>query len=275
MQQYTQITEIKEYLRKQQSGGARIGLVPTMGYLHEGHLSLIRRAVRENDITVVSIFVNPIQFGPNEDLAKYPRDLEKDLKLIQETGAAVVFIPSTDEMYGADFQTYIRVEKITKTLCGASRPGHFQGVTTVVSKLFHIVRPDQAYFGQKDVQQALVIKKMVQEIVVCPIVREVDGLAMSSRNVFLNVEERQQAVVLYQALRAAQNLIRQKETDAQIVKKYIAEMIHSKPLANIDYIAIVSVESLQDIHNISSAVLIALAVKFGNTRLIDNIMMEV
>jgi pantoate--beta-alanine ligase len=277
MQQFTQITEIKEYLRKQQSGGARIGLVPTMGYLHEGHLSLIRRAVRENDITVVSIFVNPIQFGPSEDLAKYPRDLANDLQLIQETGAAVVFIPSTNEMYGEDYQTYVQVEKITKTLCGRSRPSHFQGVTTVVTKLFNIVRPDRAYFGQKDAQQAFVIKKMMQdlnmdvEIIVCPIVRETDNLAMSSRNVYLNVEERQQAVVLYQALTVAENLIQQKEKDALIVKEHMTELIRSKSLANIDYIAIVNAQSLQDIRNISGAVLIALAVKFGTTRLIDNI----
>jgi pantoate--beta-alanine ligase len=281
MKQYTQITQIKEYIRKQQSAGASIGFIPTMGYLHEGHLSLIRRSVRETDITVVSIFVNPIQFGPTEDLAKYPRDLEKDRQLIQEIGAAVVFIPSTDEMYGEDYQTYVHVEKITKTLCGISRPNHFQGVTTVVTKLFNIVRPDRAYFGQKDAQQALVIKKMVHdlnmdvEIIVCPTVRETDGLAMSSRNAYLNVEERQQAVVLYQTLMTAKDLIRQKEKDALMIKKRMEDMIGNKPLANIDYISIIDALSLQDVSNISGMVLIALAVKFGTTRLIDNIMVEV
>jgi pantoate--beta-alanine ligase len=281
MKQYTRINEIKEYLRKQQAAGARIGLIPTMGYLHEGHLSLIRRAVRETDITVVSIFVNPIQFGPTEDLAKYPRDLEKDLQLIQKAGAAVVFVPSTDEIYGEDYQSYVRVEKITETLCGASRPSHFQGVTTVVTKLLNIVRPDLAYFGQKDAQQATVIKKMVKdlnmdvEIIVCPIVRETDGLAMSSRNAYLNAEERQQAVVLYQALMAAKNLIGQKEQDACVVRRLMEGMIRSQPLATIDYIAIVDAESLQERINISGTVLIAVAVKFGTTRLIDNIVMEV
>ena len=281
MKQYTQIKEIKEYLRKRQASGARIGLVPTMGYLHEGHLSLIRRAVRETEITVVSIFVNPIQFGPTEDLAKYPRDLERDLQLIQEAGATVVFVPSVDEIYGEDYQTYVRVEKVTETLCGRSRPSHFQGVTTVVAKLLNIVRPDLAYFGQKDAQQAAVIKKMVKdlnmdvEIRVCPIVREADGLAMSSRNAYLNAEERKQAVVLYQALTAAEDLIRQKEQDASVVRQRMEEIIRSQPLATIDYIAIVDAESLQEKMNISGAVLIAVAVKFGATRLIDNMVMEV
>lgn len=281
MRLFTTVVEIKEYLRRQQAAGKSIGLVPTMGYLHEGHLSLIRRAVAETDIPVTSIFVNPIQFGPSEDLGKYPRDLKRDQELIRETGAEVVFNPSMAEMYGTDYLTYVRVEKITETLCGVSRPGHFQGVATVVNKLFNIVRPDKAYFGQKDAQQALVIQKMVKdlnmdvEVVVCPIVREADGLAMSSRNTYLNAEERRQAGVLYQALLAAKAMIAQGERDAHRVKRHMEELIHRQPLANVDYISVVDPESLREITEISGAVLLALAVKFGATRLIDNLRVEV
>ena len=281
MRLFTTVVEIKEYLRRQQAAGKSVGLVPTMGYLHEGHLSLIRRAVAETDIPVISVFVNPIQFGPSEDLGKYPRDLKRDQELIRETGAEVVFNPSMAEMYGTDYLTYVRVEKITETLCGVSRPGHFQGVATVVNKLFNIVRPDKAYFGQKDAQQALVIRKMVKdlnmdvEVVVCPIVREADGLAMSSRNTYLNAEERRQAVALYQALLAAKAMIEQGERDAHRVKRHMEELIHRQPLANVDYISVVDPESLREITEISGAVLLALAVKFGATRLIDNLRVEV
>lgn len=281
MRLFTTVVEIKEYLRRQQAAGKSVGLVPTMGYLHEGHLSLIRRAVAETDIPVISVFVNPIQFGPSEDLGKYPRDLQRDLEVIRETGAEVVFNPSMAEMYGTDYLTYVRVEKITETLCGVSRPGHFQGVATVVNKLFNIVRPDKAYFGQKDAQQALVIRKMVKdlnmdvEVVVCPIVREADGLAMSSRNTYLNAEERRQAVALYQALLAAKAMIEQGERDAHRVKRHMEELIHRQPLANVDYISVVDPESLREITEISGAVLLALAVKFGATRLIDNLRVEV
>ena len=280
MRQFTTIKEIKTYLRERQSGGERTGFVPTMGYLHEGHLSLIRRAVAENDLAVVSIFVNPLQFGPTEDLDKYPRDLERDLELIQETGAAAVFTPDAAEMYRDDFLTRVRVEEITVILCGASRPGHFEGVTTVVHKLFQIVRPDKAYFGQKDGQQALVIQKMVRDldmdvaIVVCPTVREADGLAMSSRNTYLNPAERSQAAVLYQALTAAKKLIESGETDTGLIKEQMTTLIHSKPLANLDYIAFVDTASCREISRISGPVMAALAVKFGTTRLIDNIVAE-
>ncbi len=281
MQQFTQINEIKTYLHQYQTAGKTIGLVPTMGYLHEGHLSLISRSVAENDITVVSIFVNPIQFGPTEDLDEYPRDLERDLKLIRGAGAAVVFTPDTTEMYGDNYLTHVHVDKITTVLCGVSRPGHFQGVTTVVTKLFNIIRPDKAYFGQKDGQQALVVKKMAQdlnmdvEIIVCPTVRESDGLAMSSRNSYLSEEERAQAPVLFQALTAAENLIKNGITDKASIKNQMEAMIRNKSQADIEYISIVEPLSLQEIAKVSGPVMIALAVKFGATRLIDNILVEV
>lgn len=280
MQQFTQIKEIKAYLREQQSAGKSIGLVPTMGYLHEGHLSLIRRTVAENDITVVSIFVNPIQFGPAEDLEKYPRNLARDLNLIRQIGATVVFTPDAVEMYGDNYLTYVHVDKITGILCGAFRPGHFQGVTTVVNILFNIVRPDKAYFGQKDYQQAMVIKKMAQdlkmdvEIIVCPTVREADGLALSSRNTYLDAEERNQAPVLYQALTDAKSLIQNGVTDAALIKRQMEAMIGGKSRAGIEYISLVDASSLQEISEVSGPVMIALAVKFGATRLIDNILVE-
>ncbi|HBF35941.1 MAG TPA: pantoate--beta-alanine ligase [Firmicutes bacterium] len=280
MQQFTKIQEMKDYLRPMQSAGQKIGLVPTMGYLHEGHLSLIRRAVQESDIAVVSIFVNPIQFGPSEDLAKYPHNLAKDLELIDKTGAAVVFTPDAVEMYGDNHLTFVHVEKITDILCGPFRPGHFQGVATVVNKLFNIVRPDKAYFGQKDGQQAMVIQKMVRDlnmdvtIITCPTVREADGLAMSSRNTYLNVAERSQAPVLYQVLTAAKDMIQGSITDGVLIKKQIKTMISSKPLANIEYISLVDASSFREISQVSGPVMIALAVKFGATRLIDNIIVE-
>lgn len=281
MQQFTRIEEIKSYLRRRQSLGQKIGFVPTMGYLHEGHLSLVRRAVKENDFAVVSIFVNPIQFGPAEDLERYPRNLERDLAQIRQTGATVVFTPEATEMYGDNYLTYVHVDKITDILCGSLRPGHFQGVTTVVNKLFNIIRPDKAYFGQKDGQQAIVIQKMARdlnmdlEIVVCPTVREADGLAMSSRNTYLSPEERSQAPVLYQALTATKDLIQNGITDRSIIIKQMKSMINGKSLAHIEYISIVSASSCREITEISGPVMVALAVKFGTTRLIDNIVVEV
>jgi pantoate--beta-alanine ligase len=281
MQQFSKIEEIKSYLRLQQSLGQKIGFVPTMGYLHEGHLSLVRRAVKENDLAVVSIFVNPIQFGPAEDLEKYPRNLERDLARIRQTGASVVFTSEATEMYGDNFLTYVHVDKITDILCGSFRPGHFQGVTTVVNKLFNIIRPDKAYFGQKDGQQAIVIQKMAPdlnmdvEIIVCPTVREADGLAMSSRNTYLSPEERSQAPVLYQALTAAKDLIQNGITDRSIIIKQMETMINGKSLAHIEYISLVSASSCREITEVSGPVMVALAVKFGTTRLIDNIVVEV
>lgn len=281
MQIFNHIAEIKTYLRKEQKNGKIIGFVPTMGYLHEGHLSLIRRAANENDMAIVSIFVNPTQFGPAEDFERYPRDLQRDVNLAQQAGANVIFAPDVAEMYPQGYKTYVEVQEITNTLCGASRPGHFRGVTTIVTKLFNIVRPDRAYFGQKDAQQAIVIQQMTKdldmdvEIMVCPIVREKDGLAMSSRNVYLNPQEREQAVVLSESLALAKKLIIQGERDAFKIKAAIVDKITQKPLAKIDYVSIVDAQTLKDIHHITNRVLIALAVKFGATRLIDNIIVEV
>lgn len=281
MEQFEASTPIKTYLRKIQAGGKTVGLVPTMGYLHEGHLSLIRRAATENDLVVVSIFVNPIQFGPGEDLEKYPRDLNRDLQLSEAAGAQVVFTPSAQEMYGSDFRTYVHVKGLTDHLCGRSRPGHFQGVTTVVTKLFNIIRPDKAYFGQKDAQQALIIRKMVQdlngdlEVIICPIVREADGLAMSSRNVYLSGDQRRQAAILYQALRAARQMIDAGERCAIRVIEEMTKLITSQPLAEIDYVAVVDANTLSDLSQLSGTILIAVAVRFGSTRLIDNIIVEV
>jgi len=281
MKVFTKIVEIQEHIRQLKRAGKQIGFVPTMGYLHAGHLSLIEAAVKENDLVVVSIFVNPKQFGPREDFAEYPRDLERDLDLISQAGGEIVFIPETAEIYPENFQSYVEVREITANLCGAKRPGHFLGVATVVNKLFNIIKPDKAYFGQKDAQQCQVIKRMVLdlnmdvEIIICPIVREADGLALSSRNVYLNQEERKQATVLSQALFKAQELIRDGERDSTTIKNIMEKMITQKPLAKIDYISIVDETTLQDVQHLNQNILIALAVKFGNTRLIDNIILEV
>jgi len=281
MKVFTKILEIQEHIKQLKRAGKQIGFVPTMGYLHAGHLSLIEAAVKENDLAVVSIFVNPKQFGPREDFAEYPRDLERDLDLISQAGGEIVFIPETAEIYPENFQSYVEVREITANLCGAKRPGHFLGVATVVNKLFNIIKPDKAYFGQKDAQQCQVIKRMVLdlnmdvEIIVCPIVREADGLALSSRNVYLNQEERKQATVLSQALFKAQELIRDGERDSTTIKNIMEKMITQKPLAKIDYISIVDEITLQDVQHLNQNILIALAVKFGNTRLIDNIILEV
>lgn len=275
------ISELKAIIRSNKSEGKTIGLVPTMGYLHEGHLSLVKRSVQDNDFTVMSIFVNPTQFGPNEDFEKYPRDMERDLRLAESVGADVVFAPCVTEMYPDGYKTYVEVEDITKVLCGLSRPGHFKGVTTVVNKLFNIVEPDKAYFGQKDAQQVIVIKKMVRdlnmdlEIVTCPIIRESDGLAMSSRNVYLSKEERAAAVILSKSLFEAEELIKKGEKSTRKVIEYIRNRIMSEKFADIDYVEVVSTDGLGKLEEISGSVLIALAVRFGKTRLIDNIILEV
>ncbi|OZB94893.1 pantoate--beta-alanine ligase [Paenibacillus sp. XY044] len=262
---------------------ATIGLVPTMGYLHEGHASLIRRAREDNGIVVVSIFVNPIQFGPGEDYETYPRDEARDLALAEAEGADLVFLPSVETMYPQPTKTKIMVSDITTRLCGASRPGHFDGVTTVVSKLFNIVRPDKGYFGMKDVQQVAVLQQMVQdlnmnvEIVPCPIVREEDGLALSSRNVYLSEEERRQALVLSRSLREAEDAVRQgAAVTAGDIRNLLQGVISQSPLADIEYAEVVSFPSLLpypedgEISRKDEAVLLALAVRFGRTRLIDN-----
>jgi pantoate--beta-alanine ligase len=256
-----------------------VGFVPTMGYLHEGHLILVRRAKAENSSVVVSIFVNPTQFGPQEDFKKYPRDPKRDLALLEKEGVDIVFMPLVDEIYPPNFNSWVEVGKVGERLEGASRPGHFRGVATVVARLFDIVQPDRAYFGQKDAQQLIVIKKMVAElnmsleIVAVPTVREPDGLAMSSRNTYLNPEERKAAVVLYQALTLAQKLWSQGEKDAQAIIRQMTELIQEQPLAHIDYISIADAETLDELDKVKPPALVSLAVKIGRTRLIDNIVL--
>ena len=256
--------------------GKEVGFVPTMGYLHEGHLSLIRRARSENDVVVVSIFVNPTQFGPNEDFDRYPRDLRRDEELCKREGVDFIFYPSVEEMYPEGFSTFVEVEKLTENLCGKSRPGHFRGVATVVIKLLNIVHPTRAYFGEKDFQQLQVIKRLVRdlnipvEIVGCPIVREEDGLAMSSRNVYLNKEERKSALSLYQGLRLAKELFERGERNPSVIRKTVEEFILSHPKTKIDYVEIVSPEDLKPVKEVKEGDVIALAVFVGKTRLIDN-----
>ena len=271
------VKELREYLAGQRAAGKTVGFVPTMGFLHEGHLSLIREAKAENDVVVVSDFVNPTQFGPNEDFESYPRNIERDTELALSAGADVIFYPSVSEMYPPESSTYVEVEgNITRVLCGASRPTHFRGVTTVVNKLFNIVEPDKAYFGQKDAQQVAVLTKMVKdlhmdiELIICPIVREPDGLAMSSRNTYLSAEERKQAVILNQALKKAKNAFANGEKDVVKLTGIITDKINEMPLAVIDYVSILDFPSLKPIITIEKDALGAVAVKFGKTRLIDN-----
>lgn len=281
MRIFDKIEELQEYLAFQQAKGKSIGLVPTMGYLHEGHLSLIERSAADNDVTVVSVFVNPTQFGPSEDLETYPRDLERDKRLAEQTGADVMFTPSPEEMYPDGYRTYITVEGLSGMLCGKTRPIHFRGVATVVCKLLHIVSPDRAYFGQKDAQQLVVIRRMVRDlnlsvkIVGCPIVREADGLAKSSRNVYLTEGERHRAPILYQSLCMAQQMVEAGERKADTLRDAIVEKIQSASPTRIDYVEIVGSDTLEPVTLLAGRVLIALAVKFGNTRLIDNIELEV
>jgi pantoate--beta-alanine ligase len=282
MQIVNNISEIQEWCREKKLEGKKIGLVPTMGYLHEGHLSLVREARRDCDIVVVSIFVNPAQFGAGEDYEVYPRNMERDCALLEREMVDLVFAPEVKEMYPAGYQTYVEVfGQISNKMCGASRPGHFRGVCTVVSKLFNICQPDIAYFGQKDAQQVMVLEKMVRElnfplkIVRVPIVREEDGLAMSSRNVYLDQQQRQEALVLYKALKSAEENITQGERDTRKIKDSIEKMIKGCPQADVDYIEISDAADLADIDEIRGQVLIALAVRFGNTRLIDNLIVEV
>lgn len=270
----TTVQEMKN-LRKEITG--TVGFVPTMGYLHEGHLSLVRQARRDNDITVTSIYVNPTQFGPHEDFQVYPRDPARDSELLKKEGNDILFMPSDKEMYPEGYCSWVDVQKLTERLEGASRPGHFRGVATIVAKLFNIVSPHRAYFGQKDAQQAIVIKKMVRdlnmnlEIVVMPTVREADGLAMSSRNVYLSPEERKQATILFRALTLAKEIREKGENNAQIIKSSMIELIKTQPLAEIDYVSIADPENLEELTEIKSPALCSLAVKIGKTRLIDNI----
>ena len=274
----TKIQEIRDWVKEKRAKGEEIGFVPTMGYLHEGHLSLAAAARQENQGVVMSIFVNPTQFGPQEDYASYPRDLARDCRLAEEAGVDVVFSPTVEEMYPQyPPLTVVEVREITSGLCGASRPGHFTGVATVVAKLFNIVQPDRAYFGQKDYQQVQVIKRMVRDLNIpvaiktVPIKREEDGLAMSSRNTYLSPEERKEALCLYQALKLCQELYAKGVTAASDLIGAMCTRINQEPKAVIDYVAICDAESLAPVEEIKSRVVVALAVKIGKTRLIDNI----
>ena len=257
----------------------RVGLVPTMGYLHEGHLSLVRRAREECDRVVVSIFVNPTQFGPKEDLSRYPRDLDRDLSLLEPLGTDLVWMPTVEMMYPPGYQTWVEVEQITRPLEGAMRPGHFRGVTTVVAKLFNAVQPHRAYFGQKDAQQAAVIRQMARdlsypiEIMVCPIVREPDGLAMSSRNVYLDPEQRKAATVLYRSLSAAKDAYENGERSAEKLRQIIKGVLARQPRAEVQYVSCADYDTLEELKTVTGRTLLSMAVLVGKTRLIDNIVL--
>jgi pantoate--beta-alanine ligase len=275
----TTVSEMRAACTAAKQAGKRLGFVPTMGALHEGHLSLVRAARADCDDVAASIFVNPTQFGPNEDLAKYPRPFERDRQLLESERVEILFAPSAEEMYPAGAATFVDVEDMSERLCGKSRPGHFRGVTTVVAKLFNIVDADRAYFGQKDAAQAAIIRKMVRdlcfrtEIVVCPIVREADGLAMSSRNVYLRAQERQQALVLHRALQRVQSLFDEGERRVTKLRDAGSAIFQDEPRAQVDYVEIVHPESLEQIESLSEGALVAVAAKIGTTRLIDNIML--
>jgi len=281
MRTYHTISGIREFVRQARSDGKRIGFVPTMGYLHEGHLELMRRARERCEAIVVSIFVNPTQFGPNEDFSRYPRDLERDGAMAAGVGVDALFNPSVEEMYPPGACTFVDLERITEKLCGLSRPGHFRGVATVVTKLFNIVRPDAAFFGQKDAQQALVIRRMAKdldldiEIITVPTVRDADGLAMSSRNIYLEPEERRAALVLSRSLAGAQKSVQAGERDVAAIRRIVTGMIAGEPLVEIEYAEIYSYPDLEPVAALQGPVLLALAVKIGRTRLIDNTVLEV
>lgn len=277
MQIVSRPLELNNWVKSEKEKGKTVGFVPTMGFLHEGHLSLMKAAKKENDIVVVSIFVNPTQFGPGEDLESYPRDFEKDKRLCESVGVDIIFGPTVADMYPDGYSTYVNCEgEITKQLCGASRPSHFKGVTSVVAKLFLMVAPNRAYFGQKDAQQVAVIEKMVRElnfdldIIPCPIVRETDGLAMSSRNTYLSSDERQDALVLSQALNLCQKAISEGITRTEELIALMTKKVQSVQTSTIDYIQIVDAATLLPIETLNDDYLVALAVKIGKTRLIDN-----
>lgn len=280
MKVYRSIRSLTKKVQEIKRKGHKIGLVPTMGFLHQGHMSLIRRAKKDTDCVIVSIFVNPAQFGPREDFKKYPRDLKRDLDLCEKEGVDIIFAPRAEEMYPEGYSTCVNVENITDRLCGASRPGHFKGVATVVTKLFNITLPDIAYFGQKDSQQAIVIKRMTEDlnmpvkIKVMPIVRELDGLAMSSRNVYLSQKERAQALSLYRALKLAKGLFNNGERDSGKIISRMRQAINKGSQARIEYIAVVDAKDLKGIKKISSQALVAVAAWVGKTRLIDNIVLK-
>jgi pantoate--beta-alanine ligase len=277
MQVVEPILEVRALRRKLRG---TVGFVPTMGYLHEGHLALVKQARIENSAVIVSIYVNPTQFGPREDFGDYPRDLNRDLELLKEGGVDIVFVPSDDQMYSTEFSTWVDVENVSERLEGASRPGHFRGVATVVAKLFNIIQPSKAYFGQKDAQQVIVIKRMVTdlnmavEIAVVPTFRESDGLAMSSRNTYLSPKEREAATVLFRALTLARQLKMGGEKDAGKIRSQMTTLIQKEPLAKTDYISIADSQTLEELNLIGRSALASLAVRIGKTRLIDNMSLE-
>ena len=270
------IDEVRNAVKEWKKQGLSVGFVPTMGYLHEGHASLIDASVKGNDKTVVSVFVNPMQFAPNEDLASYPRDIERDSRLCEEHGADLIFNPEPSQMYDDMFCSYVDMDILTKELCGLSRPIHFRGVCTVVMKLFNIVAPDNAYFGQKDAQQLAIIKRMVKDMNMdltvhgCPIIREDDGLAKSSRNTYLNVEERKAALVLSKSIALGKKMVEDGETDAVKITDAMKAYIETEPLARIDYVKIVDALTMQQVKTTEKPILCAIAVFIGKTRLIDN-----
>lgn len=274
------IQEMKAWRREQRAQGKTIGLVPTMGYLHEGHLTLMRQAKKQCDLVVASIFVNPIQFGVGEDYEDYPRDLSRDVALAEGANVDVIFAPAVADMYLQGFQTTIEVAEVSQPLCGQSRPGHFRGVATVVTKLLNIVAPDQAFFGQKDAQQAAVLQRMVADlnmdvsINVVPIVREADGLALSSRNVYLSPEERQAALVLSGSLKQAEDMVADGVVNVQEIRARVENLIAAEPMANIDYVQLLALPNLTEEAVLAERNLLAVAVRFGKTRLIDNIILE-
>ena len=276
-------SEIQKFSEQARLRKNTVGLVPTMGYLHKGHLSLIAKAKRSCDVIITSIFVNPTQFAPNEDFARYPRDIEHDSKLCESAGSTVLFVPQENEMFPKGYSTYVTVDGLSSVLEGKFRPSHFRGVTTVVAKLFSLTKPHKAFFGQKDAQQCIVIKKMVKdlnfavEVVVEPIVREKDGLAMSSRNIYLSEEERSQALVLHASLRRAEEMVDYGERDASVITEEVTRMIHTKPAATLDYAAVVDADSLAVIDSLErgAKALVVLAARFGTTRLIDNTIIRV
>ncbi|MCI5597163.1 MAG: pantoate--beta-alanine ligase [Lachnospiraceae bacterium] len=276
----TTIQEAKEQIKEWKDQGLSVGLVPSMGYLHEGHASLMKAAVSQMDKVAVSVFVNPTQFGPNEDYDSYPRDLDHDIAICEEQGVDLIFHPSVEEMYGKNYNTYVTMETLGDELCGKSRPIHFRGVCTVVTKLFNILTPDKAFFGQKDAQQLAIIKRMVKdlnmnlEVVGCPIIREEDGLAKSSRNTYLSPEERQAALILSKTIFMGQKMVEEGERDVKTLLDAMKSNIETEPLARIDYVEVVDGETMQKVDRIEESVLVAMAVYIGNTRLIDNFMYE-
>ncbi len=276
MQVVKTIQEVREIVKGWRKEGLSVGLVPTMGFLHEGHQSLIAKSVADNDRTVVSVFVNPIQFGPSEDLEAYPRDLNHDMAAVEAMGGDLIFNPEPSEMYPAHFTTFVDTTETTELLCGARRAGHFRGVCTVVSKLFNIVGPDRAYFGQKDAQQLATVRRFVRdlnfdlEIIACPIVREADGLAKSSRNTYLSAEERRAALILSKSLKLGQTAVENGERDASAIIKIISDSLQTEPLARVDYVEVVDLNNVQRVEAIEGETLVAIAVYIGKPRLIDN-----